>query len=62
MSDQQKREDLVVRIGGGTKLHPAYIDEHGWLMFRCSCGGTQSGRARHSATVFRGRQATCGNR
>lgn len=63
----------VARIGRtGVKLHPVVetvfsYDERGemkQLQFRCSCTGTNSGRAHNSATVYWGAaySANCGTR
>jgi hypothetical protein len=49
-----------VRIGrGGTKLHPARIDETYGLVILCRCPGTQQGSAYHGARFFANVDATC---
>lgn len=62
----------VARIGRtGVKLHPVIeriysYDERGEiksLQFRCSCTGTNSGRAHRNASIFWGAtNANCGTR
>lgn len=49
----------AVRIGRGTKLHPAAKDPVYGLLIRCSCPGTQQGSAYNRAQFFTGLTATC---
>ena len=49
----------AVRIGRGTKLHPAAKDPVYGLMIRCSCPGTQQGDAYKRAQFFTGLAANC---
>ena len=53
----------AVRIGRGEKLHPAYkvvkADGKHEMFIRCSCPGTQQGRAYNKATFYAGVQRTC---
>jgi hypothetical protein len=61
MTNTTQKQDVhgAVRIGGGTKLHPAVIDAHYGLTIRCSCPGTQQGAAYHKARFFQGVQGNC---
>jgi hypothetical protein len=54
-----KTVEGAVRIGSGDKLHPAIKDATYGLMIRCSCPGTQQGRAYHRAVFFAGATRTC---
>lgn len=49
----------AVRIGRGTKLHPAVKDPVYGVIIRCCCPGTQQGGAYHRAQFFTGLTATC---
>jgi hypothetical protein len=56
---QQQETTGAVRIGNGTKLHPAVKDSSYGLMIRCCCPGTQQGGAYKTARFFPGVNATC---
>lgn len=49
----------VVRIGNGTKLHPAVKDPVYGVIIRCSCPGAKQGGAYHRARFFTGMVANC---
>jgi hypothetical protein len=49
----------AVRIGHGTKLHPAVKHSQYGLMICCSCPGTQQGAAYQKAQFFAGMASNC---
>ena len=61
LTTQQQDIQGAVRIGNGTKLHPAIKDARYGLMIRCSCPGTQQGAAYHRARFFPNTAANCKN-
>ena len=63
MEQTTKQEEVMgaVRIGNGTKLHRAFIDQQYGLMICCGCPGTNQGSAYYRAKFFPNTQATCKN-
>ena len=49
----------AVKIGSGTKLHPARIDPVYGVIIQCSCPGTRQGSASKYARFFEGASRTC---
>lgn len=61
MNQQNQEIKGAVRIGSGTKLHPAIKDQHYGLIIRCGCPDTRQGSAYHSAKFFVDAKSTCKN-
>jgi hypothetical protein len=61
MNTTPQQQDIkgAVRIGSGTKLHPAVKEARYGLMILCSCPGTQQGAAYHRAQFFAGVARNC---
>jgi hypothetical protein len=51
----------AVRIGQGTKMHPAIKSAQYGLLICCRCPGTQQGAAYHKAQFFAGMASNCRN-
>jgi hypothetical protein len=51
----------AVRIGQGTKMHPAIKSAQYGLLICCRCPGTQQGTAYHKAQFFAGMASNCRN-
>jgi hypothetical protein len=49
---ENKIQEGFAKIGLGEKIHPAYINENGFLFFQCRCPGTSNGWAMNAARFF----------